>query len=174
MISKEKIEFKWLTTLRGMYPIPKEKKAYYEVTFLEGAKYVARSQVGWVSQEFGKRKVNERVGDCQDSYAYDAQRGCKTHNGWQEDMGRKVTSGDPNADPNVVLSVAADRSNGTILFAVNGDWNTRFYDVRTNMILYPAVSGNDITISVNFGDKEFQYEPPDDSYKSLRALLGKF
>ena len=83
--------------------------------------------------------------------------------------------GDETSDG--VVGVAADLVAGKLLYSVNGRWRdpmgAAFEGLDTKGLeLFPAVTGANLKASVNFGKNEFQFAPPDDTYKKLGELLS--
>ena len=71
------------------------------------------------------------------------------------------------------VGVALDMTKGEILFSVNGRWiKDRFNNIPLDAKLLPAITGgNNTSIEVNFGEKEFMYYPPDSTFKSMKDIF---
>ena len=63
-----------------------------------------------------------------------------------------------------VLGFAADPEAGRLLCARNGEWCVAFEGARPAGGLYPALSGEDMRLRANFGDRGWAHGPPDASY----------
>ena len=102
------------------------------------------------------------------SYGFNGQLQNKRHNNVTATWGEKCEA------TGTVVGVAVDLSEGQISFGFNGNWNApmgvAFTDIDCNVPLFPAISGRANKISVNFGEVDFEYGPPDASYKSLVTL----
>ena len=155
--------------------VPSGKKAWYEVTFIEGD---GISQMGWATSEFSTcdsriARINSGggVGDCTNSWGFDGLRKCKFFGGsthWGKEF-------QPNSGR--VLGVAADMENGKILFGLDGDWSepmgVAFENVDCTLGLFPAITGQGMKVSVNFGDSEMKFGSPDESFEKLKDVVGK-
>ena len=148
--------------------VPNGKKAWYEVTFMEG---YGISQVGWATNEFEgcDRYSSDGVGDNTDSWGFDGQRIYKWFDG-EIPWGRKVNLGEDN-----VLGVAADMDNGKIYYGLNGDWGepmgVAFEGLDVNAGLFPAITCSEMNIFVNFGHREMKFGPPDDSFEKVMEVV---
>ena len=69
-----------------------------------------------------------------------------------------------------VIGVAIDTQYGEILYGVNGSWNSpmgvAFLNIKKD-IYCPAISGCDFKCSVNCGQGDFKFGPPDPSFKKV-------
>ena len=160
------------TVVASSAVIPEGKKVFYEVVF-QGYEEISNpiSQIGWAMDGFesSDKYIGDGVGDCEYSYGYDGQRQCKWHkesSGWGKQF-------DPNEG--VVLGIAADLEKGELLYGLNGDWKEpmglAFDGIEKNIKLFPALTGSEVKLAVNFGDTEFKYGPPDSSFVGLTDAL---
>ena len=153
--------------------VEKGQKAWYEVTFLEGTD-MSYSQIGWANCNFKESDdyLDEGVGDDTSSWSFDGQRVCKCFNGNITSWGKEV-----EVTGNHVLGVAADLETGQILFGIDGDWGEPMgvaFDSLEESSLYPALTGENIVIDVNFGEKAMKFSPPDETFKEPVATSSKF
>ena len=150
-------------------------KAMYEVEFREG-----RDEwfIGWATPNFKSEEEGGGrgfVGLCDESYSFGSSLGMKFHNNvvgteWGTSVYFPTTK---------VLGVAADLQTGTLLYAWNGNWEDKnmgmaFEGLPLDVILFPVIScfygHGEIKvgqIKVNLGAHEFQFNPPDTSYRSI-------
>lgn len=150
--------------------VPNGKKAWYEITFQEGS---GISQMGWATSGFETcdRYTGDGVGDCTKSWGFDGQRVCKWFDG-STSWGKAFEPRDGK-----VLGVAADMVDGKILFGLDGEWGepmgVAFEGLDADLGLFPALTGQGMKVSVNFGDREMKFGPPDESFEKLSEVVGK-
>ena len=74
-----------------------------------------------------------------------------------------------------VLGVAVDLDEGRVLFGLNGDWQdpmgAAFEGLDTSVGVYPALSGMNMEVMVNFGDHDMKYGPPDGSFFKVKDVV---
>ena len=137
-------------------------KAFFEVELLELKQYCS-PQFGWASAAFAtSAEYSDRgVGDDAHSFGVDGERSMKWHGGPPEGgtpFDTKWVTGD-------VLGFAADPEAGRLLFAHNGEWRVAFDGVRSAAGgLHPALTGKNMRLRANFGDRGWAHGPPDASY----------
>ena len=133
------------------------------------------TQIGWATGQFVRlhdTRSNNGVGDDSHSFSFDGSRQFK----WFGTSTSWGTAFKPRG--NRVLGVAVDMKNGKLLFGLDGNWGhpmgVAFEGVDTNVGLYPAFSGSWHKISVNFGESDMKYGPPDNSFeKIIDVIQGK-
>ena len=146
-------------------------KAWYEVTFLgelSQQQHKGFSQIGWATRELpvSNHDSNCGVGDDAYSYGFDGQR----VRSYRERVGRPWGT---KMDPcdNRVLGVAINLVAGEVLYGLDGVWSApmgvAFVDIDMDAGYFPALTGQHVTICVNFGHKEMKFGPPDDSFRKI-------
>ena len=146
----------------------KGQRAWYEVTFLKGSGY---TQIGWATNKFEEHKdyINTGVGDDTHSWGFDGQRVGMWFNDKFEPWGEKVAE-------DHVLGIAADLERGQLLFGVDGNWRdpmgVALYNLSEKSI-YPALTGKDMKIAINFGCSDMKFGPPDASFKKIIDVFSK-
>ena len=68
-----------------------------------------------------------------------------------------------------VVGVAADLDAGELRFSVDGEWGEPMgiaFDGVTGP-LYPALTGQDLKLTVNFGHEAFKHKPPGKGYQPV-------
>ena len=145
--------------------VKKDDKVIYEVAVNWSGDYGPDVLIGWATNGFTPNNSDMCVGNCENSWGFDPVDGYKWHNNnstqWDNECER---------DGRDVLGVALDMVRGEMLYGWNGVWDPPLgvaLNVDTNLQLFPAISGIDIHVEVNFGDAPFSYGGPDPSYKSL-------
>lgn len=143
-----------------------EGKWYYEVILLTDG----LMQIGWCDTKFeGNSNVGEGVGDDEHSIAYDGYRKLKWHNGRSAPFGKRWKTGD-------VVCCAADLENGTVKFALNGNWKDRvvaFDSLVFHDGLIPAASfSKGEKLCFNFGADAFVHGPPTMDYLPVYIAIG--
>ena len=164
-----------MSTVSAPYAIvSKGKKTWYEVVYTNcNTNNFCGQQIGWATPKFAYCNLNSDtgVGDCEQSYGFDPFQGYKYHGGRGKSWGSMFKD---NWNERVV-GVAVDLELGEVRFSMNGMWNypmgLAFKDLPPDIKLFPALSGCDATMSVNFGERAFTYGPPDPSFDSLNVLL---
>ena len=121
--------------------------------------------VGWADKKFiGNGGLH--VGGCKNSWAF---RGDKWHNNNFTRWGKGCEQdGRPH-----ILGVALDMERGDMLFGWDGVWDPPMgvaFNVDTQLQLFPAISGADFYLHVNFGDKPLSFGGPDNSYIPIAEL----
>jgi len=150
--------------------VPNGKKAWYEITFVKGS---GVSQVGWATSDFETTDSysSDGVGDDTKSWGFDGQRVCKWFDG-QTNWGKAFEPSEGH-----VLGLAADMENGRILFGLDGDWGepmgVAFENLDPDLGVFPAMSCTGLNVSVNFGDRDMKFGPPDDSFEKLIDVVNK-
>ena len=137
------------------------KRVWWEVSVLHvgGGLYI-----GCAGENFNSRYV----GSCTNSYSYMVHynESYKYHNNYEQRYGKLL-----QRNVQHTIGVALDTITGAILFSMDGDWTqpmgVAYTNLNTNNKFFPAVSGWYCKVSVNFGEKEFKYGPPDNSYVGL-------
>ena len=161
------------TIVASSAKVSEGKKVFYEVIF-KGPKDDDAdpvTQIGWAMEGFESSDdyKGDGVGDCEYSYGYDGQRQCKWHDG-SSDWGQRF-----DAEDGMVLGVAADFAKGELMFGLNGDWKdpmgSAFTGIDTSVKLFPAITGSEVTLKLNFGYHDFKYGPPDSSFVALKDAL---
>ena len=154
----------WRTIIAPDGVVGRGDNRYYEVT-IEGDD--GGCIVGWATDEFLTDDKSKDVGECVHSYGYYAQYQWKRHNGNSTRWGVKV----PRGTVGYVVGVAINMVKGEILFSHNGKWNPpmgiAFDNIKTNLTYFPAISGIGIKLCMNFGEKDFRYAPPDQSFNPV-------
>ena len=109
------------------------------------------------------------VGGCVNSWSYNGQSQGKGHNNKWTGWGSKFS---PEGDR--VLGVAADMCEGRLLFGLDGVWThpmgEAFIDLDTNVSIFPAITAENVSLVVNFGQVPFKFGPPDSTFKRLLDL----
>ena len=105
-------------------------------------------------------KVNEGVGDDGCSWGVDGGRCLRWFGSGSSDWGEVWAESD-------VLGFAADLDARKLLFGKNGHWSVAFEEIGLPLLagISPALTGQRATIRANFGNREWRYGPPDDSYE---------
>lgn len=141
----------------------KNGKFYYEVEILKLSNI---AQIGWHTLGFpaSERGQGMGVGDDAYSWGFDGVRQLRWGNG-DTPFGSTWSQGD-------ILGCAADLQTKTISFSVNGSFaepnGTAFSDiVMASDWIAPALSANEDTYRVNFGQLPFKFAPPSPSYQSV-------
>ena len=157
--------------------VPRGSKTFYEVIFKKDVSGRSQgcSRIGWVtttckiSDQSNQRGCTD-VGYCEHSYAFDGQNQVKYHAGNINPWGSKFeASGDR------VLGVAVDMQNGQLLYGLDGNWAPPMgcaFQIDTNVNVYPALSGRDVELDVNFGESDFVFGPPDPSFEKLCDVVA--
>ena len=152
------------------------RKAWYEVEFISGGNFC----IGWAKKGYKTSDTSEStegIGQCNESWGFNGLRGHKMFNGSSIKWGTKfyptgkVTAGQ-------VLGVAADMVDGKILFSLDGSWEepmgVAFEGLDLELGLFPALEGGfDLEISVNFGDRDMKFSPPDESFEKIHDIIEK-
>ena len=147
------------------------RKVFYEVTFEGKAaeKGGSVSYVGWAAPGFercGVPRVNRCVGWCRFGWGYEGQHGMKYHNNHNVTWGHRFSP-----DHGRVLGVAADMVEGRLLYGMDGDWGdpmgVAFEDIDTEAAIFPAISAHNMQVVVNFGEADFKFGPPDETFEKL-------
>eukprot|EP00435_Cladocopium_sp_Y103_P036855 s1116_g9.t1 len=155
--------FSWVSTswtTVGLPQLSSSGKVYYELHIQSHD----TPQVGWASEKF--RFFGDTwlygVGDDLESWGVDGGRQKIWHGGEAGSFPSTWTK-------EVVVGCAADLPSGILQFSTNGVWikPETFTGVQCAS-LYPAVSGQ-MTASFKLRPEEWQYGPPDSSYKSPAA-----
>ena len=77
----------------------------------------------------------------------------------------------------IVIGVALDMKAGRMLFGLNGFWESpmgvAFSDIDTGQNFFPAISFGSGDLRVNFGERNFIFGPPDDSFRKLVDLVDR-
>ena len=149
------------------------QRLFYEVTFEGKVRQTGDSvsYVGWASTAFQRcgSPVNRCVGWCKWSWSYEGQHQMKYHDNGNTSWGRHF-----QPDSCCVLGVAADMVTGRLLYGLDGVWEppmgVAFDDIDTSVGIFPAISAHNMKISINFGDMEFEFGPPDESTFSLNSV----
>jgi len=151
--------------------------AWYEVQLLE-TWHSRRSgscflKVGWVDNDI---RLHEQllIGDSNGLDPFRGYERCISINGKysrknskyhiNDEWGLPISSGD-------VIGVAIDASKGQILFSHNGRWDfpmgVAYSGVSSKNGWFPAITYCDGRIQLNFGEREFAFAAPDDSYRKV-------
>jgi hypothetical protein len=117
----------------------------------------------------GQTTTHNGVGDDSCSWGVDGARCLRWHNGASGAWGEAWAEGD-------VLGFAADLDAHKLLFGRNGVWSVLFEGIElplnedgsAGVGIFPALSGSSrsqpLKVRANFGDRDWSYGPPDDSY----------
>ncbi|CAK8991337.1 E3 ubiquitin-protein ligase hecd-1 [Durusdinium trenchii] len=147
----------WTTV--GLPELSSSSKVYYELHIQSHD----TPQIGWASEKF--RFFGDTwlygVGDDLESWGVDGARQKIWHGG---EAGTFPSSWSKE----VVVGCAADLPSGTLQFSTNGVWAPPTFTGVQCASLYPAVSGQ-MSASFKIRPEEWQYGPPDSSYKSPAA-----
>ena len=132
------------------------------ITFLEGT---GSSSVGWALDGFKPCEgySEEGVGFDQQSFGYDGQNQVKTGGRINEtrEFGLQF-----DLDKGHVVTLALDlknRKDGRVVYLLDGEyWKVGVSHILSdcNLGFYPAFTGTDMKIAVNFGYSEFKFPPP--------------
>ena len=98
------------------------------------------------------------------SWGADGVRQRRWHNGRGQQWNTVWAEGD-------VIGVAADLTNGELLFARNGEWGSVFSGVRPAGGIYPAFTIRGTNYTANFGAAPFRFPPPDGAYAPVAPLM---
>ena len=126
--------------------------------------------VGWATQtfkEWNDVSIYQGVGDCSSSYGFDGQHGCILHHNEIVTCGKTFKSHGHH-----VIGVCADLQNGILMFALNGVWGESSSVHCLDDCVYPAITGANVNISINFGYNRFEYPPPDSSFQPFEYFLA--
>jgi hypothetical protein len=114
--------------------------------------------------------LSDILGDCYNSYTFDASSHTKVHNGRCKRWGptRDETGGE-------VVGVAIDMIQGKIKYGVDCCWahtlGVAFKGMKKNISYYPALTGwSGARVSVNFGDVDFKYGPREATFEELAGV----
>ena len=145
----------------------KGERVFFEVKVVRYGGDVSR--IGWATSTF--LTGDSDVG-C-DIHSYCIQVGsysmCKWHNNKVQHWGQPINEqGD-------VIGVALDMVHGSMVFGLNGKWDhpmgVAFDDIDTSEKFFLVVCFGDGEIVVNFDESDFEYGPPDMSYKCLTDIV---
>jgi ankyrin repeat protein len=161
------VEFFAFSTARSWLMCLPGSKAYYELEVISsGGNYQWGFCIPkWTSYD---SYVGLGVGDDADSWGVDGDRQLKWYDGtdafpveWKE--------GD-------VIGLACDLDESKMLVSLNGSWddpNGIVFELPTELEgLQPAFTSQRGLLSYNFGEQEFKFSPPDDSYVSFHSLAS--
>ena len=154
---------KWSTVAAPDVVVQKGEKVMYEVKVKMNRQGVV---VGWATNGFAPNNdCNMCVGGCENSWGYSALGVYKCHNKYPQ-WGK----GCEQDGRHHVLGVALDMVRGQMLYGWDGVWDPPMglaFKVDTHLQLFPAITGYNVDVQVNFGDTPLSFGGPDHSYKSL-------
>ena len=145
----------------------RDGKFYYEA---EVIKIVGVMQLGFVTEGFplSEHSHDKGVGDLDHSWGFDGIRQLlwpKKHGAF----GSKWEIGD-------TLGFACDLVNKSISFSVNGSFEApngmAFENINAEWLSPGLSASGGGSLAVNFGDRPFKCNPPDDSYVSVHSALS--
>jgi len=150
--------------------VPRGAKAWYEVEYTRRGFGETSQRVGWTSEMLPRTKKHGDIGvGFGHSWGFDPFTACKYNQNTRVSWGSCV-----DEDDLCVVGVAVDMEEGNIWFSLDGEWGGKmgvaFSGVSTDFKLFPAISGGDASVLVNFGEREFNFEPPDETFRRLNSL----
>jgi len=140
------------------------QKIYFEVACLDGGR-MSNAFIGWAGEKYSVSNNHQH------SKVY-RPHGRSLHldgNRVKEEYGKWIGRG-----TDFVVGVAADMVAGEILFSLNGKWLGVAFQPCKHEKLSPILTGKNINLIVNFGKggNEFQYSPPDATFKPFNIIKG--
>jgi len=159
------LTFDGFNTFVGDIQLPKGKKYYYEIEVICIQGY---AQIGWMTEGF--ESVDDPagigVGDDNFSWGFDGVRMLKWGNKAEESFGMQWSEGD-------ILGCAADLEDMSLFFSVNGSFEAPnglgFAGIVADW-LSPALTASRSEYRVNFGDRPFKFQAPDQSYLTVHEV----
>ena len=165
------------TVIASCEPVPVGCKVWYEIAcYRMGFHGVT---VGWCSEnKIASERSSYQLGHDGGSYGFHVDIYFSLHHNMRivrdyEFTDEKIRKGQRDSAKVHRVGVALDMTKGEILFSVNGRWiKDRFNNIPLDAKLVPAITGgNNASIEVNFGEKEFMYYPPNSTFKSMKDIF---
>jgi len=130
--------------------------------------YIEFHNGGWCTVGATRALLQSNVKCFFEVTIHEGNGSCKI--GWASNISNAFVSSQKYAASGCVVGVAIDTENSEVRYGRNGVWTQSCRGVPCRNI-FPAISGWWLQVFVNFGEHQFEYGPPDASYKSVSWVI---